>query len=152
MTMVCSFFGHRNILCIERLEEQLTRIIEDLILEGVEMFYVGEMGDFECFAGDILTELKRNKYPHIHRKLIVCYGSQFKQTPKVLCDTFDMPGEVDICKRRGKIHRRNQWVVDHSDIIVCYIDANYGGAYEAYKRAKKKGKRIINLTKIWDEE
>ena len=42
------------------------------------------------------------------------------------------------------IKARNRWMVDNSDLIICYIIRNYGGAADAVKYARHKEKRIIN--------
>ena len=108
------------------------------------------MGDFELMAGKVLQDLKI-KYPHIARETILCFSKQLQGDGKVSADWIHLDLAVSKCKRRGRIPKRKQMVVDQSDIIVCYINVPYGGAYTAYQRAVKKNKQIINLTQIWDE-
>jgi hypothetical protein len=43
------------------------------------------------------------------------------------------------------ISRRNKSIVESADVIVCCVEKDYGGAYNAYKYAQKKEKTIINL-------
>ena len=35
---------------------------------------------------------------------------------------------------------RNRWMVERSDALICGIDHSWGGAYKAYKYAKKQEK------------
>ena len=150
MGKVCSFFGHRSIIDAEPVKQQLYEVVEDLIVnQNVDKFLLGEMGDFEIMAGEVVESLKK-KYPHIIRHAILCFTEQVQQVAKVDSDCFHLDISVERCKRRGRIPKRNQMVVDESDIVVCYINAPYGGAYTAYQRAVKKNKQIINLTKIWN--
>ena len=41
------------------------------------------------------------------------------------------------------IQKRNQRLVDHSDIIIGYIKRNYGGAYKAIRYARRMSKTVI---------
>ena len=36
-------------------------------------------------------------------------------------------------------------MIDRSDLIVCYIDHNSGGAYQSVQYALKQGKEVTNL-------
>lgn len=36
-------------------------------------------------------------------------------------------------------------MVDHADLILAYIDHDYGGAYQTYRYAQKKSVPIINI-------
>ena len=52
----------------------------------------------------------------------------------------------------GKIHpkaaikKRNEWMIDRSDLLVAYVEPNRnGGAFTAIQHAKKNGVEIINL-------
>ena len=42
-------------------------------------------------------------------------------------------------------------MVDKADLIIVYIDHSFGGAYQAYQYAKRKGKVIFNLADITEE-
>lgn len=44
--------------------------------------------------------------------------------------------------------RRNKFIAENADIVVCYITHHSGGAYQAVKIAEKCGKRIINLAEL----
>ena len=150
MGKTCSFFGHRSIIDDVSVKQQLYEVVEELIVnQDVDTFLLGEMGDFEIIAGKVLQELKK-KYPHIVRETILCFSEQLQRDSKVSSEWFHLDSAVSKCKRRGRIPKRNQMVVEQSDVIVCYINVPYGGAYTAYKRAVKKNKRIINLTQILD--
>ncbi len=43
---------------------------------------------------------------------------------------------------------RNRYMIDKADLVIAYINHEWGGAYKTYSYAKRKGKRIINLGKI----
>ncbi len=36
-------------------------------------------------------------------------------------------------------------MVDRSDLVICYIDHQSGGAFQTMQYALKRGKKVINL-------
>ena len=44
------------------------------------------------------------------------------------------------------IHKRNQWIVDNSSVIIGYIKRDCGGAYKALKYAEKQKKYIVFIS------
>ncbi len=148
MSKVCSFFGHRFVLEKEEVKEQLKSLAQRLIKEeGVDIFYLGEQGDFEIIAAEVLNELKPT-YPFIQRIEVICFADQLNRKPKIQSDGFEYLDELDRCKRKARIIKRNQWVIDNSDILIFYVNSPYGGAYQSYLYAKKKKKDIVNLTQL----
>ena len=45
------------------------------------------------------------------------------------------------------ISKRNEWMVDRADLIIAYIEHDYGGAYKTIRYAQRKNKSIIYLYK-----
>ena len=50
---------------------------------------------------------------------------------------------------RFAIIKRNQWMVEKSDLLVAFVLYKRGGAFTTYQYAAKKGKRIINLAETF---
>ena len=148
MSKVCSFFGHRFVLEKEEVKEQLKSLAQRLIKEeDVDVFYLGEQGAFEILSAEVLNELKPT-YPFIQRIEVICFAEQLQRNGKIKSDGFEYLDELDRCKRKARIIKRNQWVIDNSDILVFYVNTPYGGAYQSYLYAKKKKKDIVNLTQL----
>lgn len=36
-------------------------------------------------------------------------------------------------------------MIDNSDAVICYVVNHFGGAYTYTEKARRKGKRIINI-------
>ena len=49
---------------------------------------------------------------------------------------------------RFAIDRRNRWMIDQADHVICYVQKTWGGAYNYVRLARKKGKVIHNLGKV----
>lgn len=46
---------------------------------------------------------------------------------------------------KAALTKRNEWLVDNSDLLIAYVENSMGGAYNTLKYAEKKGVRIINI-------
>ena len=59
--------------------------------------------------------------------------------------------EIEICPESHAAHFkaamqiRNRHMVDRSDLVICYVEHNSGGAYQTMQYALKQEKEVINL-------
>ena len=150
--LICSLFGHRSIYKYPNLEERLLKQIEQLILLGYTIFYVGRHGDFDFIAYCCLRKIRKN-YPYIKIN-IVFTGRELlgrREEKGIWEDAFRdvetvyFPVEDEHFKRRITV--TNQMMIDLSDVVVLLYDpfASSAGVKNAFKYAKKEGKKIINL-------
>lgn len=58
----------------------------------------------------------------------------------VLSSTFP---PIDNVPRKFAISKRNEWMVDVSDVVVSYVTHSWGGAAATAKYAMRKKKRIL---------
>ena len=62
--------------------------------------------------------------------------------------------EIEICQNSAEAHYksaiqiRNRQMIDRSDLIVCCIEHNSGGAYQTIQYARNQKKEIINLADL----
>ena len=49
------------------------------------------------------------------------------------------PEGIETVPRRFAIEYRNKWLIEHSDIIITYVEHSFGGAAKLKALAKKKG-------------
>ena len=74
--------------------------------------------------------------------------AEYRDNEKDYLNYYD---EVEVCKESSAAHYksaiqvRNRSLVDRSDLVICCIQHDYGGAYATVKYAEKCGKRIVNL-------
>ena len=138
----CCFFGHREVT--HNIRPKLTEIIEKLIVdEGVTYFYVGHQGQFDSIVYSVLKELKA-RYPQIRYTVVLAYMPN--EHIRVLYgeDTL-FPDGLESVPKRFAISKRNDWMLKHSDIAVCYVWKITGGAAKFREKAEKKGLLIIDL-------
>ena len=46
---------------------------------------------------------------------------------------------------RFAISSRNKWMATNADLIIAYVNHDFGGAYKSLQVAKRIKKRIINI-------
>ena len=146
-----SFFGHRKIRDMNVVENALMPILHDLITtkEYVE-FLVGRDGDFDrIVSSSIRTAVRKYGCGNISYILVLPYERADYRDNKAEYESYY--DEVQICSESAQAHPkaaisiRNRAMIDKSDLVICCIEHNSGGAYMAVKYAQKLGKPIINL-------
>ena len=140
--MVCTFFGHSD--CYELDAAILQRAIEELIVKGVDTFYVGNQGHFDNMVFRCLTELK-TVYPHIAISVVLAYLPTTESAYDAYQPYSLYPEGMEIGPPRFAIGKRNQWMIDRANYCLCYINHKQGGAYTFARRAKRKGLTLLNL-------
>lgn len=142
--MTCCFFGHKDAppSIYDTLEEAIEKIIAE---DNVTEFLVGNQGQFD---GMVLKALRRikEKYPHVSYNIVLAYMPAEKEecNPYEFGETM-LPEGIENVHPRYAISKRNDWMVNESDIVLCYIKHSWGGASKYVEKAKHKGRIIINL-------
>lgn len=139
LNMTCSLFGHRY--ADDGLSKSLKNAIIDMIEKyNVDKFYVGNNGEFDRLAVSVLNELLL-EYDFTHYIVLAYF---FETKDEIYSKTTIYPEGLELVHKRYAISARNNWMVDNSDCIICYVWHD-GGACKAMKRAENQGKKIINI-------
>ena len=140
----CCFFGHREVT--HNIRPKLTAVIEKLITEdGVTDFYVGHQGQFDSMVFYVLKELKA-KYPQIRYTVVLAYMPDEHIKGLYGEDTL-FPDGMETVPKRFAISKRNDWMIKHSDVAVCYVWKVTGGAAKFRGRCIKKKLEVIDIFK-----
>lgn len=140
----CAFFGHRDMdyeLQRERIREVLIALIEG---EGVTQFYSGNRGNFDRTCSELVHELKA-LYPQIRITMVLSFRptKDFK-LPACYDDSVYLLERT--VPHAYAILETNKKLVEMVDFIVSGVVYDFGGAYKAYNYARRKRKRIINVS------
>ena len=141
-----AFIGHREIYQHQRLEEQIENIARDMLhkKEYVE-FYVGRNGDFDI---SVASAIKRAQKAVGHHNSSLILLQPYPMKDDIYYEQFYDEIEYPIDGKthpKGAITKRNRWMIEQADLVICYIEREEGGAYTALKYAQKLEKEIINL-------
>ena len=143
---IVAFAGHRHEWHCLGLEDKLMQTLEELIDKGYTVFYDGDYGAFDNLCARTVIKLK-TKYPHIKLIRILTYYHHDKEK-------YDLPSyydssilpELEFAHYKQKIIKRNEWIVDHCDLLVTHIENTFNsGAYRTLKYAQKQNKPIIYI-------
>lgn len=149
----CAFFGHRDFCAHYKCEERLAAIVKDLITKHEYVdFLVGRNGEFDQFVSSTIIRTRREGF-HNNSSLIWIMPyimAEYLNNQESFEEYYD---EIRVCEKSSMAHfkaaiqMRNWEMVDCADLIICYIERDSGGAYQAIPYAQKRGKKIINLAK-----
>jgi len=146
--LIITFCGHSKLSDHDIIQDQLTQELRSLLEQGSHKFYLGGYGAFDLLAAKVLHELKA-EYPELESILILPYLD--RQEDVSLYDGTIYPPLENVPKRFA-ISRRNRWMVEMADMVIAYVDHDWGGASKTLEYAVKKGLRIINLGGLHDDE
>ena len=143
--MNCTFFGHRD--TPPEVKPLLREVLLDLIeQQGVKKFYVGNQGKFDAMAHSLLSD-----FEHSHG---IQYDVVLAYLPKNTDPFFEtyytiLPEGIETVPPRFAIDYRNQWMLDHSDIVITYVTRSFGGAAKFKEAAQKKMKTVIEISNYY---
>ena len=139
---ICTFFGHRD--CPETIKPKLRSTIIDLIKNhNVDMFYVGNQGQFDAMVRATLKKLKQ-EYPHMDYAVVLAYMPGKPSAYDDYTDTM-LPEGIEAVHPRYAISHRNTWMLTRSDYVITYITHPWGGAAKFAKKARASKKIVLNL-------
>lgn len=151
-----SFFGHRDFSEHYIYENKVVEIIKEIIRtkEYVE-FLVGRNGEFDVFAASCVRRAKKELFAD--NSSLILYLPYTSAEYENNQDSFDsFYDEVYICEKSSSAHYkaaiqiRNKEMVDSSNLIICFIKNNSGGAYKTICYAITQNKIITNIAKYED--
>ena len=151
-----SFFGHRYIDNILKVEDRLEEIIRQLLSEHEYCdFLVGRDGEFDqCVSSTIIRVKKHFRDDNSSHVLVLPYPRHdYLDNQESFEDYYD---EVEVCDEAASAHfkaafqKRNRYMVDRSDLVIFNVEHDSGGAYQTMKYAIEQGKKIINIADAED--
>ena len=136
----CTFFGHRD--TPDKAEEVLRKAVINLIEnENVNLFYVGNNGNFDRIVLKTLKQLKE-KYPYIIFYVVLAYVPKNRNQEEY--ELTIIPEAVEKVPYKFAILERNNWMISKSDFVIGYVNG-IGKSNDFLKLAEKKGLFVINI-------
>ena len=147
--MIVSFCGHSNYFSnYEVVVSKLLNILIERLGTNVNVdFYLGEYGFFDNVCHTACLKYKEiNKYARlifVTPYLDDVYLKKRISEPSNFDDVLYFG--IEHTPKRFAIVKRNFLMVEKCDLLICFINHTWGGAYNTYLHAKAKKKEIINL-------
>ena len=138
--MTCTFFGHSSFT--KNIYEQVRNEILQLIDLGVTSFYVGNNGQFDHTVQKVLEgiSLKRSNFKY---SIVL---SRLSEAPlNGITGKTLFPEELECAMPCFAISKRNEWLISHSDIAICFVTHTFSNSHKWLEKSQRKGLKIINL-------
>ena len=147
---VCAFTGHRNLAGTDFDEHLLERVVADLVKTGTSRFLCGMAVGFDMKAAQAVLALK-NRYDI---QLVAClpcanqserFSAKNKRLYEEILSRCDEVCVLESEYVSGCMFRRDRYLVDNCDILVCFLRKSSGGTYYTVRYARNQNKKIIEL-------
>ena len=151
--MIIAFIGHSFVPSGAKVKERVKEEIRKNILkESHIMCYLGGYGGFDeicaCACRELKKECGRIEIIYITPYFSLSDQEKIKEMERYgLYDASIYP-PIENVPKRFAILKRNEWIMSNADLVIAYVDRDYGGAYKALCGAKRKKKKIINLCDV----
>ena len=148
--MIITFLGHSTLPDTSELYEGVKRAILQNVAENEKiLFYCGGYGDFDELCASVCRSA-RHEIGDCEIIFVTPYiteSQQRKTDEKIKLKLYDSSiyPPIEHVPPRFAISKRNEWMIEQSDLIIAYVNHDFGGAYTALRYAMRKKKRIINL-------
>jgi len=146
-----AFVGHRRIDKFASVEKKVKELVGELIRSKSYVdFLVGRDGDFDRIVSSAVLRVKRQLYDD-NSSLIWVMPYETAEYRNCIGYFEEYYDEVELCQEsatahfKGAIQRRNRYMIDRADLLICYVKEKNGGAYQTMEYAIKAGKKIINI-------
>lgn len=144
-----SFTGHRT-YCGQA-AERLAATLEELYAEDYRVFISGMAVGFDLAAAEAVLAL-RDSCPEVRLVCAVPFEGQERRYPSGEKERYrrvrDCADEcVVVCDgyRSDCYARRNDYLADQASVLVAWYDGSAGGTRYTFRRAVRRGLRIVSL-------
>lgn len=146
--MIVTFFGHAQFPKADEYRQKIVEFLDEQVGDQAADLYLGGYGEFDHLAYECCKQYQKT-HSGVSLFLITPYMTKEYQKnhlndQQVKYDGIIYP-EIEDKPLRYAISYRNQWMIEKADYVVCGICHDWGGAYQAYRYAKRKKKYIFNV-------
>ena len=142
-----SLFGHREIEDLRGLGDKLSEIIRKLSETHLyTSFLIGRSGEFDEYAASVIKETRKIiNTDNSDITLVLPYPVADIEYYEKYYDSIIIPETAQSAHPKSAITLKNRWMIEHSDLVIVYVERKFGGAYQAMKYAQFLCKPIINI-------
>ena len=150
----CCFTGHRTDkmdIGEKEVKPLLEKAIDNAIAEGYVTFITGMAMGTDIWAAEIVLERKnRNKDIHLIGALPhPGFESRRSLTEKMrfnkIIKNVDFIKEINDHYFTGCYQVRNEWMVNHSNLVIAVFNGQKSGTKNTVDYAKRKGVEVVNV-------
>lgn len=146
--MVISFCGHRDFTP----DAEKEKTIIDILLKYAEteqevICYTGGYGAFDWFAASCINKAKKAAHNIVNCLVVPYITSSYLERISLHTKELDevIYPPLENIPPKFAIIRRNEWMIDNSDLLIAYVKYSWGGAAKTLEYAKRRGKPILSI-------
>ena len=146
--MVISFCGHREF----NPDAEKEKTIIDILLKYAEteqevICYTGGYGAFDWFAASCINKAKKAAHNIVNCLVVPYITSSYLERISLHTKELDevIYPPLENIPPKFAIIRRNEWMIDNSDLLIAYVKYSWGGAAKTLEYAKRRGKPILSI-------
>lgn len=150
MGKTVAFSGYRTEKLPENIDPiriQLRKEVAKCIEDGVDTFLCGMAAGFDLMAAEIVLELKKTYFIKLICVIPFDDGRDHNETYSYVISNSDDKVVLSSKFSYDAYYKRNEYMVDNCDKLICYYDGRYGGTEYTVDYAIKSGIPVVNL---WD--
>ena len=150
--MVITFIGHRSLYDAVGMLEKIKNVLDEIIKKDEKtVFLLGGYGEFDAECAKACRQIAKEN-ASCELVLVTPYmtESHLKKVKEMMTskiyDTVLYP-PLEQVPLRFAISKRNEWMIEQSDVIITFVRHSYGGAYKSLLYAQRKKKKMIHLAR-----
>ena len=135
-----------------KFENKLMSAIFSLPDEKCFTFYTGMAMGFDILAAELVLLLKNRKDCAIELVCVLpfkgqenAWSEEWQERYNKVLESADKVILLSDHYYKGCYFKRNNFMVDNSDIVLTFYDGQTGGTAQTLGYANKKGKKIVNI-------
>lgn len=150
----CCFTGHRPeklTLDEKAAKGLLENAIRKVVADGYKTFISGMARGIDIWAAQIVLRIKEEGND-IH---LICacpfesfeksWARQWQVEYQSILKEADIVKYISPSYNRSCFQVRNQWMVDHANLVLAFFNGEPGGTLNTIRYAEKKNVKVINL-------
>lgn len=147
----CCFTGHRPEKLREpeaKVKQWLEEQIDDAIRQGYVTFITGMCMGVDLWAAEIVIDRREtNKDLHLiaalpYPRFSDRWNYEWQEIYKNVWNKADLHIDVSRTFSKDCFQRRNEWMVDHSNLVIACYNGTPGGTFNTIRYAKMKGVEV----------
>ena len=145
----CAVTGHRKV-SKDIKKENVINALKTAILDGYDTFLVGMALGFDTVCFQVLEDLRKD----YKIRIIACvpcitqsykFSLEQKEEYDRMIKSSDEVVLVSENYTKYCMKKRNDYMVNNSSRLICYLRQNFGGTFYTVNKAKKENLKIIEI-------
>ena len=140
--MTCGFMGHRD--APNEVKKIMEAMVDAVIEKGVKDFYVGNNGNFDLYAQQVLE--RRCSKTSLQYYILLSFP--FEKALSGMQERTLYTEGLEKTPLKFAIAKRNDYLIKKSDVLIVYQKYSFSNCYKLVERALRAGKIVINLAEV----